>query len=635
MGQAALVAQRPANAPATAPAVKPPDSVFIEDLTWAEVRDLVAAGTTTVIIGTAGTEQKGPHMVDGEHKFVMEYAADKIARALGKTLVAPVITYVPEGSWENPGGHMGKPGTITLPEDRFVELLVSAGRSLKSGGFKTILFLGESGGNRTGMRTAATRLNELFGDSAKAFWIDDYYTKSHDDQNEYVTDHLKIPADQIGGHANILDTSEMLFVNPKHVRKDKLAPGGGYQNSGVSGDPTKSTAALGKIFIQIKVDNARRADQRTDRRHDSAAPSRPQRAAAAARGGGRQGGGRAAAEAAAVRPASAAQAARQPGATGTAPADDGDGAGGDLAERSAPDTVFIDELTWEETRDALKAGKTTAIIPTGGTEKNGYHMVLGKHNYIVTHSANLMARRLKNALVAPTIQYVPEGNPDRAGPGHHLAARRPPTISCSTPPRAASRRTASRTSSSSATAAAIRRGMRARRRGAEQGVDGHRVQGRSRSPTTTKGPRALSRLAAKPRSATTIRSIGSHAGISDTSQLLHVRPAGVRKDQIKPWGGPQDSGVSGDPMKATAEIGRMGIEFKINAALAQLSDAEEPATSRGWRRKVGRFREDKCAATDVRGRDASSRWRPCRFSQRPRRHLRHHRQSRARAEHDT
>ena len=69
---------------------------------------------------------------------------------------------MPEGSWENPGGHMGKPGTITLPEDRFVELLVNAGRSLKSGGFKTILFLGESGGNRTGMRTAATRLNELF-----------------------------------------------------------------------------------------------------------------------------------------------------------------------------------------------------------------------------------------------------------------------------------------------------------------------------------------------------------------------------------------------------------------------------------------------------------------------------------------
>lgn len=159
-------AQRPADAPASGPGGKPPDTVFIEDLTWAEVRDLIASGTTNVIIGTAGTEQKGPHMVDGEHKFVMNYTADKIARAMGKTLVAPVVTYVPEGSWETPNGHMGKPGTITLPEDRFVELLVAAGRSLKAGGFKKIWFLGESGGNRTGMRTAAEKLNALWAGAA-------------------------------------------------------------------------------------------------------------------------------------------------------------------------------------------------------------------------------------------------------------------------------------------------------------------------------------------------------------------------------------------------------------------------------------------------------------------------------------
>src|SRR5262245_58861037 len=99
-------AQRPASAPDTASAGKAPDTVFIEDLTWAEVRDMVKAGTTTVIIGTAGTEQKGPHMVDGEHKFVMEWSADKIARAIGKTLVAPIVTCVPEGSRENSGGNL-------------------------------------------------------------------------------------------------------------------------------------------------------------------------------------------------------------------------------------------------------------------------------------------------------------------------------------------------------------------------------------------------------------------------------------------------------------------------------------------------------------------------------------------------
>ncbi|MDH3423830.1 MAG: creatininase family protein, partial [Gemmatimonadota bacterium] len=42
-----------------------PSSVFIEALTWEEIRDRIAAGSTTIIIPTAGTEQKGPHMVMG------------------------------------------------------------------------------------------------------------------------------------------------------------------------------------------------------------------------------------------------------------------------------------------------------------------------------------------------------------------------------------------------------------------------------------------------------------------------------------------------------------------------------------------------------------------------------------------
>src|SRR5437867_1455280 len=284
-----IAAQRPANAPPTAQAGKAPDTVWIEELTWAEVRDAVKAGTTTAIIGTAGTEQKGPHMVDGEHRFVMEYSADKIARALGKTLVAPVVTYVPEGSWENPSGHMTKPGTITLPEDRFTELLVSAGRSLKAGGFKTILLIGESGGNRNGMRMAADKLNELWkGSDARAWWIDDYYTKGHADQNKYVTEKVGIPADQIGGHANILDTSELLFVNAKHIRRNRLS-GNDYENNGVSGNnQSKSTPEIGKALLQIKIDNAvaqiTGLMAGTITRQQSEAPAAPE--------GGRGGGGR-------------------------------------------------------------------------------------------------------------------------------------------------------------------------------------------------------------------------------------------------------------------------------------------------------------------------------------------------------
>ena len=559
-------AQRPASAPATAAAGRPPDTVLLEELTWAEVRDLIKAGTTTIIVGTAGTEQKGPHMVDGEHKFVMEYTGDKIARALGKALVAPVVTYVPEGSWENPGGHMAKPGTITLPDDRFTELLVQAGRSLKAGGFKTILFIGESGGNRNGMRDAAAKLTEMWkaDGAARAFWIDDYYTKSHAEQNVYVTQHVGIPADQIGGHANILDTSELLFVNPKHIRRNRLV-GNDYENNGVSGNNQgKSTPEIGKALLQIKIDNAlaqiKALMAGTSTRQQSEAPGET----AGGRGGRGGRGGAQSAPNAERRTVAATMLTAPPSKTPTA----------------APDTVFIDELTWEETRDAMKAGKTTVIVPTGGTEKNGYHMVIGKHNYIVAYAANLMARRLKNALVAPVLQYVPEGDPDRQNAGAisvpspaydqilDAAARSLKThgftdilfIGDSGPNQAGMTNVANKLNEEWKDAGTK---VFALTSYYEEGREHYRawLEAAFGYDETT---------------------VGSHAGISDTSQLLFVRPSGVRKDQIKPWGGPQDSGVSGDPTKSTVEIGKMGIEFKVNTAIGQYKLLKNPpARGRG------------------------------------------------------
>jgi len=551
----ALSAQRPADAPATQASGKAPDSVFIEDLTWAEVRDLIAGGTTNVLIGTAGTEQKGPHMVDGEHKFVMEWSADKIARLMGKTLVAPVVTYVPEGSWEQIGGHMAKPGTITLPDDRFVELLVNAGKSFKAGGFKKIWFIGESGGNRNGMRDAATKLNALWNGAATAYWVDDYYTKAHAEQNTMMAKLLKVADDQVGNHANILDTSELLFVNPKHIRRDRLT-GNDYPNNGVSGNnQSKATPEIGKQLLQVKLDLAMAQIKKMQ-----AGTEPPVAAAQQPQGGGRGGGGGARPQTASLEPT-----------MDTAPKS--------MTPTKAPDTVFIDEMTWEETRDAMKGGKTVFIVPTGGTEKNGYHMVMGKHNFIVAHSANLMARRLKNALVAPVLQYVPEGDPDRQNPG---------AISVPSP-------------AYNMILDAAARSLKVH--GATDilfiGDSGPNQQGMTdvaaKLNEEWKGTKTRVYALTDYYEASRIYyrawlqaaygydedTVGSHAGISDTSQMLFVRPTGVRKDMIKPWGGPKDSGVSGDPMKATAEIGRMGIEFKVNAGLNQYKLLKNPPRQGG------------------------------------------------------
>ena len=58
-----------------------------------------------------------------------------------------------------------------------------------------------------------------------------------------------------------------------------------------------------------------------------------------------------------------------------------------LSAQPIPEIVFLEELTWTEVRDAVQSGTTTIILPPGGTEQNGPHMVLGKHNYIIKHTA--------------------------------------------------------------------------------------------------------------------------------------------------------------------------------------------------------------------------------------------------------
>ena len=252
---ALLLAGTRAGAQPSAPKAAPP--VFIDELTWTEIRDRMLAGTKTAIIGTAGQEQKGPHMVTGEHKYVLQHTTERIARTLGDALVAPIITYVPEGSWELPlRGHMAKAGSITLPEDRFIELLVHAAKSLRAGGFTTVILIGDSGGNQNGMKAAADQLNAAWKDAGgRAMFIGDYYTKSAADIRTYLGG-LGFSMDDIGSHAGMVDTSELLFVNPSLVRRDRLASSGGSPDSGVNGDPTKATAALGKSLVQIKIDNA-------------------------------------------------------------------------------------------------------------------------------------------------------------------------------------------------------------------------------------------------------------------------------------------------------------------------------------------------------------------------------------------
>ena len=134
-------------------------SVFLEELTWTELRDEVAAGKTTIVVPIGGTEQNGPAMALGKHNVRVKALSQRIALALGNAIVAPVLAYVPEGAINPPSGHMRFPGTISIPESTFEQVLENTGQSLKSAGFKNIVFLGDHGGYQANDARVAYKLN--------------------------------------------------------------------------------------------------------------------------------------------------------------------------------------------------------------------------------------------------------------------------------------------------------------------------------------------------------------------------------------------------------------------------------------------------------------------------------------------
>src|SRR5436309_2087256 len=159
-----------------------PDTVFLEELTWTEIRDRIQAGRTTVIVPSGGTVQYGPHMAVGKHNVRVKALSEKIARTLGNALVAPVLAYVPEGQVSPPTGHMRFPGTLTVPDDVFQKNVEYAARSLKAHGFRHIVLLGDHASTQSGQSAVATRLNREWASApVRVHAVGEYYRASQDE----------------------------------------------------------------------------------------------------------------------------------------------------------------------------------------------------------------------------------------------------------------------------------------------------------------------------------------------------------------------------------------------------------------------------------------------------------------------
>ncbi|SDW55889.1 Creatinine amidohydrolase/Fe(II)-dependent formamide hydrolase involved in riboflavin and F420 biosynthesis [Ruegeria halocynthiae] len=230
------------------------NKLFLERMTWPEVHAALEGGYKTVIIPTGGTEQNGPHVTLGKHNVVVEHTSREIAKKLGNTLIAPVIRYVPEGeAAPNPTGHMLWPGTISLPDPVFQQLLEATIRSLASHGFDEILLIGDSGGNQAAQSRAATAMNLEFANTGVTVQhVSDYY-----ESNGQIA-FLKaqgFSVEQIGNHAALRDTSELLYVKAGEVGRSETPVPSGWR-AGFDGRPDLATQAIGKAMILLKVNAA-------------------------------------------------------------------------------------------------------------------------------------------------------------------------------------------------------------------------------------------------------------------------------------------------------------------------------------------------------------------------------------------
>jgi creatinine amidohydrolase/Fe(II)-dependent formamide hydrolase-like protein len=236
----------------------PVGGVQLEELTWTELRDRIAAGATTALVPLGGTEQNGPHMALGKHNVRVRWLAARIAERLGDAIVAPVLAYVPEGNIAPPSEHMRWPGTLSIPAPAFEAVLTGAARSLRVHGFCQVVFLGDHGGYRASMERVAKALNREWsaGSPCRVHALAEYYRASGADF-EAALRSRGFAADEVGPHAGLADTALSLAIDPTLVRMDMAqARPRGKSADGVAGDPRRATAELGRPGIDHIVETS-------------------------------------------------------------------------------------------------------------------------------------------------------------------------------------------------------------------------------------------------------------------------------------------------------------------------------------------------------------------------------------------
>ena len=268
---AVKTAAKPAAARQAATAKKEP-LVEFDMMTWPEVKTALAAGKTTALVYTGGTEQRGPQNVNGGHTLMARATAKAIALKLGNAIVMPTLAYSPNRASAE------LPGTIGLSNEVFGQMLTEISEQAIITGFKNVVIMGDHGGGQPGVFTdVAKKLEAKYASQGKhVYFCDEVYAKAQGDFDDW----LVANGYPRSSHAGIPDTSTMLYLGGDKgwVRKeliptaegDPVPPPGARgqgrgtpdpnapprKNNGISGDARRSSVALGKQAFDIKVSYA-------------------------------------------------------------------------------------------------------------------------------------------------------------------------------------------------------------------------------------------------------------------------------------------------------------------------------------------------------------------------------------------